>query len=81
MADLQDRNRQRLEKHYAAVGWILDHYDLIKTELRNIHNKTPDGTFIPFDVLEYLLSLAQSDLADLLTLIKSEPIIEKIENG
>lgn len=81
MPDIQDRNRQRLEKHYAAAGWMLEHWELMKTELKDIHNKLPDGTFIPFDVQEYLLGLIQSDMADILILVRSEPIIERIENG
>jgi hypothetical protein len=63
-----DRAKQKLELHFAAVQWLLEHWEHFPDDL---YRKLPDGTFVPFDIKEYLSNLMQGDLANIMTVAQN----------
>lgn len=60
-----DRMKTRMERHYHASGWVLDHWEELGK--KDTYEKS-NGNFIPLDIREYLLEILDRDMADALTL-------------
>lgn len=60
-----DRVGQRLQKLHGVTGWILDHWTQFPANLYQLK----DEQYVPYDVREFLVDLANQDIANSISVV------------